>query len=66
MRGVMERQYRVKNGSSLIPVSRRRETTGGVWKWSIRGNVGDVIVEIDSEAKNEAATKLAGAVLCET
>lgn len=27
------------------------------------GDVGDVIVEIDSEAKNEAATKPAGAVL---
>lgn len=27
------------------------------------GDLGDVIVEIDSEAKNEAATKPAGAVL---
>lgn len=59
----MERQYCVRSGSSLIPVSKSERSWEGV---EMEGGVSDVIVEIDSEAKNEAATKPTGAVLCET
>lgn len=53
----MERHCYIRSGSSRIPVPSGGRGPGGEGEGRDRGGEGDVIMEIDSEAKNRAATK---------